>query len=156
VLLQALTIGARCNNARLVSLDDAWQVVGDPTEGALLVAALKARIDPQDAGERVVLEVPFDSERKMMSVVPQRPDGQAVVYSKGAAEAILSRCTGELGAGGVVPLTEARREELMLVGGQMASRALRVLALAYRPLASVDSGRTRLARNESSRYARSE
>ncbi len=84
-LILALTIGARCNHAALVRTGDdsgAWQVIGDPTEGALLVAARKAGIDFAD--HSVIDEVPFDSQRKFMSVVVRDGESAPVVYTKGA------------------------------------------------------------------------
>lgn len=133
-LLQALLIGARCNNARVrprPSGED-WQVVGDPTEGALLVAAIKAGIELSDPARHVIDEIPFDSERKMMSVTVRQPDGSAVLYSKGAPEVILPRCVAELRHGTVHALAEKKRVELLQQAAAMAGRALRVLALAYR------------------------
>ena len=97
-LLQALTIGARCNNARVAPQGDGaetWQVIGDPTEGAIVVVALKAGIEASDHRQQIVYEIPFDSERKAMSVV-MRDDGRLTMYTKGAPEVILSKCSGEL------------------------------------------------------------
>ena len=134
-LHQALLIGASCNDAMLVPQGDGergWQVIGDPTEGALLVAAMKAAIDPAAERKRVVFEIPFDSTRKAMSVVIHGPDGNRVLFSKGAPEVILSKCSRELRDGGEVPLTSARRAEILDANAEMAGRALRVLALAQR------------------------
>ncbi len=135
-LVRLLSIGARCNNAALrpaADGDDRWQVIGDPTEGALLVAALKAGVGPDDATEPVVYELPFDSDRKLMSVVVRRADGCFVVYTKGAPEAVLERCTHEDVGAGPEPLTPARRAEILAINAALAGRALRVLALAWRP-----------------------
>jgi Ca2+-transporting ATPase len=134
-LQQALTIGAWCNDARVTQLHDGgkWQMAGDPTEAALVVAALKAQIDPQDRG-RAVHENPFDSERKMMSVVVRTADGSMALYAKGAPEVILARCVAEQFQGAVRPLTDERRGAISRYNTEMAGRALRVLGLAYRPL----------------------
>jgi Ca2+-transporting ATPase len=134
-LLQALTIGAWCNDAlvRQPRDGDDWQVAGDPTEAALVVAALKAQVNPQDRG-RLVHEFPFDSERKMMSVVVRAADESLVLYAKGAPEEILTRCVSEQYQGAVRPLTDERRGEIRRHNTEMAGRALRVLGLAYRPL----------------------
>jgi Ca2+-transporting ATPase len=134
-LLQALRIGAYCNNARVQPRPSGkdWQVIGDPTEGALLVVALKAGIDLSEPARHVSYEVPFDSERKMMSVVVRHPAGSPVLYSKGAPEVILPRCVAELRGGDAHPLAEKEREEILGRAAAMAGRALRVLALAYRP-----------------------
>ena len=136
-LIQALTIAARCNHAVVTPLGDdtdSWQVIGDPTEGALIVAALKAGIEAHDRAAHLVYEIPFDSERKAMSVVVRTGPASAVMYTKGAPEAILAKCIHERRGGQVEPLTAARREQIMHGNSEMASRALRVLALAYREL----------------------
>lgn len=138
-LVQALTIGTRCNNSRVMPLgngSDSWGIIGDPTEAALKVAALKVGIEADDHANRVAYEVPFDSDRKMMSVVLREPDGSMTMYSKGAPENLLSKCSAELCAGNVVQLTDARREQILRFSGEMASRALRVLGLASREVAS--------------------
>jgi P-type Ca2+ transporter type 2C len=134
-LLQALTIGAWCNDARVTKPRDGgeWQMTGDPTEAALVVAALKADIDPAERG-RPVHEVPFDSERKMMSVVVPAADGSRAQYAKGAPEVVLTRCVSEQYQGAVRPLTDERRVEIRRQNSEMAGRAMRVLGLAYRPL----------------------
>lgn len=134
-LMQVLTTGARCNNATVSPLGDkpdSWQVIGDPTEGALIVAALKAGIESSDREYHVVYEIPFDSERKAMSVVLRGPDGSRVMYSKGAPEVILAKCVAERRDGQVEPLTDDRRSQIMSSNSEMAGRALRVLALGYR------------------------
>ncbi len=138
-LMQALTTAARCNNATVSPRGDdadSWQVIGDPTEGALIVAALKAGLESRIPEQHVLFEIPFDSERKTMSVVFQGPTGQRVMHSKGAPEMILARCIAERREGKVSPLTEERRREIMQSNAEMAGRALRVLGLAYRELPS--------------------
>ena len=134
-LMQALTTAARCNNATVSPRGDeadSWQVIGDPTEGALVVAALKAGIEARDREQQVLFEIPFDSERKTMSVVLRGSDGARVMYSKGAPEVILAKCIAERRGGQVEPLTDDRRSQIMRTNSEMAGRALRVLALAYR------------------------
>ena len=134
-LMQVLTTAARCNNATVSPLGDdanSWQVIGDPTEGALVVAALKAGIETHDRTQHIVHEIPFDSERKAMSVVVRGPGDSRVMYSKGAPEVILAQCRSERRGGKVEPLTDDRRRDNMRWNSEMASRALRVLALAYR------------------------
>ncbi len=134
-LARALVVGLRCNHAAVRPHgkgDDAWQVLGDPTEGALVVVALKARLDDVAQHERTIHEIPFDSERKAMSVVVRATDGRLLMYTKGAPEVVLNKCVAELKAGRVVPLTQERRVEINQQNAEMASRALRVLGLAYR------------------------
>jgi P-type Ca2+ transporter type 2C len=135
-LLQALTVGAWCNHAQVTRGPDgmsSWEVVGDPTEGALVVAAMKAGIDVTDRERRIVHELPFSSDRKAMSVVA-RPgdDAQLFMYTKGAPEVVLQKCVAELVDGQQHPLTDPRRQEILQSAHAMAERALRVLGLAYR------------------------
>jgi Ca2+-transporting ATPase len=133
-LTMALRIGLWCNNSQLkapTQNDERWQIVGDPTEGALVVAARKAGIR-RDSDHTVVHEIPFDPERKLMSVVVQAPGKGTSVYTKGAPELLLDRCAFEPGNGDFTPLSSARREELLQQSHEMASRALRVLGLAWR------------------------
>ena len=132
-LTAALVVADRCNTARLVLARDAgtWQVVGDPTEGALLAAARKGGVEP-GAGSDVVSEIPFDSERKAMSVVTRGPGGRPVMYTKGAPEVVLAKCRAEHAGGRVEALTPDRRAAILRTASGMADRALRVLALAYR------------------------
>ncbi len=130
-----LMAAARCNNATIQPKegeDGAWQVIGDPTEGALLVVAMKAGIQAHDASESVLFEIPFDSNRKTMSVVIRSADGRIVMHSKGAPEVILRKCLRERRQEAEIELTEERRREIMQTSSQLASRAYRVLAMAYR------------------------
>jgi len=136
-LQQLLKIAARCNNAQVVppgNGSDNWQITGDPTEGALLVASLKGRVEVTDSDHPVLSEIPFDSERRAMSVVVEEMPGKATVYTKGAAEVILSKCVAERHEGRVISLTNERREQHLRSAAEMASQSLRVLGLAYREL----------------------
>jgi Ca2+-transporting ATPase len=129
----ALTISAVCNNARVVPRVDAehsWQVLGDPTEGALLVLAIKGGV--QENTPHVVFEIPFDSQRKAMSVVVSESGGRHRMYTKGAPEVVLSKCVAEIRNGRVVPLDDNRRQQILKSNSRLASAALRVLGLAYR------------------------
>ncbi len=131
-LVLTLTAGVLCNHARLVRReDDRWDVIGDPTEGALVVAAEKAGLSWETQG-RVLHEIPFDSERKAMSVVVEDPSGQAFMYTKGAPEVILSMCSRERRDGTDVVLDPARRRSILVTGATLAAEALRTLALAYK------------------------
>jgi Ca2+-transporting ATPase len=132
-LMRALQVAAWCNTAQVVPRPDVeggWQVIGDPTEGALVVVARKAGVDAQARDERILHEIPFDSERKAMSVVVRGPDDSATMYTKGAPEVILRKCEREWRGGRVEPLSDARRAQILRTAAQMAERALRVLALA--------------------------
>ena len=134
-LIQVLTIAARCNNAKVTAIGDngtAWRVIGDPTEGALLVAARKARIDVEELQRHILHEIPFDSERKAMSIVAVAPSGTPTMYTKGAPEVILAKSDAERISGNTIPLSDSRRMQVMQLCSTLAARALRVLALAYR------------------------
>ncbi len=133
-LLQALTIAAHCNSASVVpdKHGKTWQVIGDPTEGALIVMAMKAGLDLNGVPRRVVFEIPFDSDRKAMSVIAQWPDQSRIMFTKGAPEVILDKCTKELRNGQLEDLTDERSTKIQQHNSDMAARALRVLALAYR------------------------
>ena len=142
-LSQALLVAARCNGSTLSPRDDgsgAWQIVGDPTEGALMVAAVKGGVEPV-ARQQVIYEIPFSSERKAMSVVVREGNGAEVLYSKGAPEVVLGKCTNERVEGHTVPLTAERRRDILRFASSMAGRALRVLALAYRELTGAERDR---------------
>ncbi|HEX7045353.1 MAG TPA: cation-translocating P-type ATPase [Burkholderiales bacterium] len=137
-LRRALAVGDRANNAVLIERDGRWSVEGDPTEGALLVAARKAGLTDEalDARFRRIGEVPFSSERKLMSAVyTDAEHGERVlVFTKGAPDVLLARCTHELVGGGLRPLTEARRAEILRANEALAAEALRTLAVASRAL----------------------
>lgn len=129
-----LRIGAWCNSAQLLPApedDTKWQIIGDPTEGSLIVAARKAGIEVIKHDHAVLYEIPFDSSRRLMSVAVRQAD-DSVLYVKGAPEAVLARCSLEHWGADVRPLTDQRRAELTAMNAEMAGRALRVLALAYR------------------------
>jgi Ca2+-transporting ATPase len=141
-LKMILAVGVWCNQSNLAQVRGQadWQVTGDPTEGALLVAAVKAGIDGAKGPHELLLEIPFDSDRKMMTVLALAADGRATVYTKGAPERVLARCSSELHAGEHRPLTPQRRTEIMAVNEQMASRALRVLGMAFRDGSTIAPG----------------
>ncbi len=122
--LLLLRAGLLCNNAALAH-DGEWKIVGDPTEGALIVAAEKAGMRAEAEREH---EVPFSSERRMMSVVYREKYG-AYVYTKGAPEVVLQRCIREIGG----QMTEGKKHAIQEEFSKMAESGLRVLALAYKP-----------------------
>lgn len=132
-LMQAIAIGAICNNAQVkCESDGACQVVGDPTEAALRVLAAKAGLDGSTA-ERLH-EIPFDSDRKAMSVIAKRSDEGVALYCKGAAEVLLAKSTRRQQQGGIVEMSEADLTAARKASREMARRALRVLGLAWRPV----------------------
>jgi magnesium-transporting ATPase (P-type) len=136
-----LTAGSLTNDAVVRADGDGWAVHGDPTEAAFLVAEAKVGLTEIRLRrfERVG-EVPFSSERKLMSTVQADADreGSLAVVTKGAPDVLLARCTHEQAAGGVRPLTDSRREAVLSAVERMGDRALRTLAVAYRPLTDGD------------------
>ncbi|THI90290.1 MAG: cation-translocating P-type ATPase [Nitrospira sp. CG24A] len=135
-LRELLTAAVLCNGATLREEKGTWQVIGDPTEGALLVAAAKASltIETLAKADDFLGEVPFDPERKMMTIVRRTLDGP-VAYVKGAPDVLLRRCTHRLAADGTVEaLTESIRAATLEANASFAHQALRVLAMAHRRL----------------------
>ncbi|MEM2921517.1 MAG: cation-translocating P-type ATPase, partial [Candidatus Bathyarchaeia archaeon] len=132
-----LTVGALCNNARLEKRVGSWSISGDPTEGALIVAAKKAGLDKDMLEQKYprVREIPFSSERKMMTTI-HKVGSEYVAYVKGAPEVVLMHSTRILLAGEERALTDTDRERLMTVSETMATNALRVLGMAWRKLPS--------------------
>ncbi|GAA0909480.1 cation-transporting P-type ATPase [Streptomyces thermoalcalitolerans] len=133
---ELLRAAALCGNARLVppAGRDQWRVLGDTTEGALLVAALKAGLDPakEEALTPRVAEHPFDSARKLMSTVHRDGDGTYFAYVKGAPLELLARCAAVDRGGTRTPLTDAVRARVAAAADGMAAQGLRVLAVARR------------------------
>lgn len=137
---EVLRVGALCCDARLVapSETEGWRVLGDTTEGAILVAAAKAGIDlpaASAAAERVG-GFPFDSDRKLMTTV-HRVAGGYEAYVKGSPEAVLDRCVSASWQGQERQMDVALRGEIDKVDDAMAAEGLRVLAVARRPVPSV-------------------
>ncbi|HEX6236347.1 MAG TPA: cation-translocating P-type ATPase [Acidimicrobiales bacterium] len=140
-----LGAGGLANDASLREEEGAWQVQGDPTEAAFLVAERKAGVTlEREARFTRVGELPFTSERKLMTTlnVDAEEAGRIAVATKGAPDVLLARCTHEQVGSGVEPLTDARRREVAATVDRLADRALRTLAVAYRPLATASSGET--------------
>ncbi len=133
-----LRIGVLCNNASLRRNDknNTWEIFGDPTEGALIVAAAKAGLEKGALEERFprIGEIPFTSERKRMTTIHKTPDGEIHAYMKGAPEIVLERCTRILENGVEKDLTMEKRKRILEVNEQLAGDALRMLAMAYRRL----------------------
>jgi len=128
------------NDSELAEVDGGWRVKGDPTEGALIVAAAKAGLDKRALEESAprVQEIPFTSERKRMTTL-HRTEAGTVAYSKGAPEMLLPDCTQLATAEGVTVLDDATRVELSGVAQSYARDALRVLAVAMKEDADLSS-----------------
>ena len=135
-LTLALRIGALCNDASIELRDGQNAVLGDPTEGALIVAAAKAGLDRPalDRDYPRVGEVPFDSESKRMITVHRTPEGRTVAYLKGGVAAVLDACRARLAPEGTRPLGDEDRRRVVATNEELAAGALRVLALACRDL----------------------
>ena len=134
----ALHIGALCNNARLIQHQQEdgkanWEIRGDPTEGALVVAAAKAghHRERLEARYHRIDELPFSSDTKFMATFHQGQEGEVWVFVKGAAETILERTPEIRENAKLRPMNEADCEHILEENHRMASNALRVLALAY-------------------------
>lgn len=126
-VLKAMTFA---NDTRLTSDN---QLVGDPTETAMIQYALEKGYGLKDALQQYprVGEVPFESDRKLMSTIHPE-DNQFVVYTKGAPDELLKRCTHIVKNGQVTPMTDADRNEILDTNHSLAVQALRVLAMAYK------------------------
>ncbi|MEP6835572.1 MAG: cation-translocating P-type ATPase, partial [Gemmatimonas sp.] len=139
-LRELATVLLACNQAHLVEKDGAWTTVGDPTEGALLVAGAKAGADRAQVELELPKqqEFPFDSDRKRSSVVRRAASGQLKIFVNGAPGALLECCTHVYTHEGVRPLTPADRKHILAKTSIMARQALRVLASARRDLDAGD------------------
>lgn len=159
--ISALSVAcAVCNDSVLQKEQGEWAILGDPTEGALLTLAGKAGIEKDQWNSKLtrVAEFPFSSERKRMSVISQVQEvatGEAssrgidpaiagflqsepyLMFTKGSPELILARSTQIHLGNHTGPLTEEQRQKILAENDQMASKGLRVLGFAYKPLAQI-------------------
>ena len=133
-----LAAGSLANDAVLREDGGVWTIQGDPTEAAFLVAEAKIEglHEAREARFERVGEVPFTSERKLMSTFQSDAAGEfgLAVVTKGAPDVLLARCTQERLQGRARPLTGTRRSEILAIVERLADLALRTLAVAYRPL----------------------
>lgn len=143
-LRRMLEISALCNNGELQgdrTLDrrdrtqnrtqGSWEVVGEPTETALLVLAAKAGIFSQDLNYQKLDEIPFDSTRKCMSVLVEDPSGRKWLFTKGAYDVLLEKSNRICQGNQVIPLTHSHRQKLEQENLRMAGSGMRVLGFAY-------------------------
>ncbi|MEH2405634.1 cation-translocating P-type ATPase [Nostoc sp.] len=159
--ISALSVAcAVCNDSVLQKEQGEWAILGDPTEGALLTLAGKAGIEKDQWSSKLtrVAEFPFSSERKRMSVISQVQEvatGEAssrsvdpaiagflqsepyLMFTKGSPELTLGRSTHIHLGNHTAPLTEKQRQKILVENDQMASKGLRVLGFAYKPLAQI-------------------
>jgi P-type Ca2+ transporter type 2C len=156
--LQTLLIACVvCNDATLTSSNEErgqqWNIMGDPTEGALLALAGKAGLEGQTLKQKFprVAEFPFSSERKRMSVICQNSEPSTqnsdlnsiaaadahLMFTKGSSELILERCQSYQAGDRILPLTQENRDKILQANNNMAGRGLRVLGFSYRPLSAI-------------------
>jgi Ca2+-transporting ATPase len=131
-LLLTLLTGVLTNEAEIAESDQGIEILGDPTEAALLIAAERMGIEPEEARDArpIFAEIPFEPERQYSATVRER-DGQHQVFVKGAPERLLVMCADMLGEGGTAPLDTG---QIGQAARELASGGLRVLAMAFKPL----------------------
>ena len=142
LLSKLCTAAALCNDAAIMRTgeDMVFSINGSPTEAALLVMAAKAGIFHEDLRAERIEEVPFSSERKLMSVLV-RCGRETMVYVKGAPERVIEKCTHIERSNGIYTLTQAQRKQLLAQNASLTEKAFRTLAVGYKPAKS-------LSRNE--------
>lgn len=151
-LALTLEVGSICNDAiinsssqgqgavgkfkSILNRSNKLNVVGDPTEGALLIAALKAGVSKEAINREYkrVDEIPFDSDRKCMSVVCVNTKSDMALYVKGAPDVIINKCTKVLTKNGIQELNQFAKKQIIAANESMANEALRVIGMAYKPL----------------------
>ena len=124
-LVETLRAGYLCNNAILAENEEGYSIIGDPTEGALVVSASKAGITEKPPR---LDEIPFESEQQYMATLHE-DHGENVIYVKGSPESVLRMCQSQLIDENIEPL---RNEEILAKADEMAREALRVLGMAYK------------------------
>lgn len=145
--MTAVKISVLCNNAILKTspndfaqrnrrkndMKGSFELIGEPTENALLVMCAKTLVDPNEIKKEnpIINEIPFDSKRKCMSVAVNDRGG-VCVYTKGAFDVVVEKCSHYLKNGEIVALTPKVRKELFELNDALASEALRVIAFAFR------------------------
>lgn len=135
-----LSMGVLCNDATLEKKNESqWGIVGDPTEGAFIVSGAKAGLSKEETNAKYprVAEIPFDSERKMMTTFHKNFGEGIVSFTKGAPDIIIERCSKILKDGSVIDINGDVQNELEEVNSHFANEALRVLAFAYRQFDSI-------------------
>jgi Ca2+-transporting ATPase len=139
-LVELARAGLLVNDAALVRKDGRWEIKGDPTEGALVILAAKAGLDKGALDARLprVAEIPFSSETKRMTTLHSE-NGRIVAYAKGAPETIVEGCALQLTETGEVELAGADKQAILAAARQLASEALRVLAVARKSDATVEN-----------------
>lgn len=127
-----LELGILCNDATLQQEAGNWDVLGEPTESAIVRAATEHKIykNELEALFPRISEIPFESSRKLMTTIHKTDRGYRII-TKGAPDVLLKRCTKDYHNGKIEAMTSQRMEQIQGVNQKMAERALRVLAVAY-------------------------
>ncbi|MGA1793386.1 MAG: cation-translocating P-type ATPase [Thermoplasmatota archaeon] len=128
-----LTAGLLDSDAKVVKEEEGWKVLGDPTEGALITLARKGGINEERGSSRALREIPFDSDRKMMTKVFE-VDGGSIAYSKGGFEVVLERCDRIVWKNSVINLDRNMRSVMTKANALVNGKAQRTLAIAFREL----------------------
>ncbi len=139
-LKKLIEIGVLCNDTHLKQEEGEWKIIGDPTEGALVVIAHKAGINHEEIRKEIprTREIPFSSETKRMTTAHRFSDGE-YAYTKGAPEIIIDSCNSMYQNGQIVALKENDRKEILNTGRNFGEDALRVLALSFKKISSEDN-----------------
>ncbi|MEQ8190176.1 MAG: calcium-translocating P-type ATPase, PMCA-type [Candidatus Eremiobacterota bacterium] len=139
-LKKLLEIGVLCNDTHLKQEEGEWKIIGDPTEGALVVIACKGGINSDEIRKEIPRtgEIPFSSETKRMTTAHRFSDGE-YAYTKGAPEIIIDSCTSMYQKGQIVALKEQDRKEILNTGRKFGEEALRVLAFSFKKISSEDN-----------------
>lgn len=127
-----------CSDAVLAQEEGTWRIRGDPTEGAMVVLAEKGGLHSQEIRTQNprITEIPFNSERKRMTTVHSTADKRTLLFIKGAPENVVQRCSQIWTKKGVIELGQSDRDQILHENEKMATKALRVLALAFREVQS--------------------
>ncbi|MEN1966934.1 calcium-translocating P-type ATPase, SERCA-type [Lentibacillus sp. N15] len=147
-LASMLSYGALCNHADLRVKKGKYYVDGDPTDGALLVAARKMGLKPEQDNFKIIKEIPFDSERKRMSVIVEDKNNRQFIITKGAPDVLLPRASFVLGKDGKRLLKQKDQQQFEMAINDMAKQALRTIAIGIKPLTKQDITDTAFIENE--------
>lgn len=141
VLEMMLRAGVLSSDAELIEVENRWEIKGDPTEGALVVLAAKKGMQKEllDESYPRIAEIPFSSETKRMTTIHSH-EGSTIAYSKGAPEVLLAACASYATHTGLITIDDAKRQQFLFHAQTLAQKALRVLALAYKPNTTYEQG----------------
>ncbi|HRZ87464.1 MAG TPA: cation-translocating P-type ATPase [bacterium] len=138
-LKRLMVVSVLCNNATVTRDGDQPEIIGDTTEGALLIAGEQAGLVRDVLRERYTFltELPFDSRRKRMSTICEEEDGSIIVFCKGAVEGLLDQSTRVVAGNEIREMTDEARRQIRAAHDEMSSRGLRVIGVAYRALSEL-------------------